>query len=218
MINNIPIIVESENYNPKDIQYDIGIDSFDNLKSKNLKGNVLVNNSKIDWLTKFLEKLGDNKLKKLKSITFRTSDEPIFELFLTDKIKQIEAAGGLVVKDNKVLMIFRLGKWDLPKGKLEKGETIEEGAIREVEEECGVKVKIINKLDESWHTYYRKKKLYLKKTYWYLMECVDDSEMQPQIEEDIEFVEWKTEEEATLLYKKTYKNIKKVMKNYFARY
>jgi len=115
-------------------------------------------------------------------------------------------------------MIHRLGKWDLPKGKLERGETIEEGAVREVEEECGVKVKISDPLDETWHTYYRKKKLYIKKTYWYLMECLDDSDMCPQIEEDIEKVEWKTEKQAVKLLDKTYKNIQKVIKNYFARY
>ena len=218
VINSVPIVVETENYNPKDIQFDIGIDLLEDLKSKNLKGHVLVNNSSLDWLELFLEKIGQNKVKKLKSITFRTKDVSSFETLLTKELKQIEAAGGLVVKGDKILMIYRLGKWDLPKGKIERGETIEEGAVREVEEECGVKVKIIESLDETWHTYQRKKKLHIKKTYWYVMECLDDAEMAPQIEEDIEKVEWKTEKQAVKLLDKTYKNIRKVIKNYFARY
>lgn len=218
MINSVPIVVETENYNPKDIQFDIGIDSLEELKKENLKGHVLVNKSTIAYLEHFLEEIGQNKVKKLKSITFRTKNVDEFEFFLTKQLKQVEAAGGLVTKDDKILMIFRLGKWDLPKGKLEKGETIEEGAIREVEEECGVKVKIIDSLDETWHTYNRKKKLHIKKTYWYLMECLDDADMCPQIEEDIEKVEWKTEKQAVKLLDKTYKNIRKVVKNYFARY
>ena len=218
VINSIPIIVETENYNPRDVQFEIGIDSKKDLRTKNMKGHVLVNNSNVDWLEKFLEKLGENKLKKLKSITFRTKDVTLFEEYISKQLKQIDAAGGLVVKGNQILMIFRLGKWDLPKGKLEKGETIEEGALREVEEECGVKVRIIDELDESWHTYYRKKKLHIKRTYWYVMECLDDAKMMPQIEEDIEKVEWKTEKQANKLLEDTYKNIQKVVKNYFARY
>ena len=218
VINNIPILVERENYNPKDIQFDIGIDSIDDMSSKKLKGNVLVNNSNTDYFELFMEKLGNNKLKKLKSVTFRTTDISSFEAYVSKQLRQIEAAGGLVIKNGKVLMIYRLGKWDLPKGKLEKGESIEEGALREVEEECGVKVKIIEKLDESWHTYHKKNKLYIKKTYWYLMDCIDDSNMTPQHDEGIELVEWKSEKKATELSKNTYKNIRKVLKNYFARY
>jgi len=102
VINSVPIIVEKENYNPKDIQFDIGIDSIDDLKKKNLKGNVLVNNSTTEWLVKFLHEIGANKVKKLKSITFRTKDVTSFEKVLTKQLKQIEAAGGLVVKGSKI--------------------------------------------------------------------------------------------------------------------
>jgi len=218
VINNIPILVKQKNYNPNNIQFDIGIDSIDEIKVNNLVGNVLVNNSTVEWFVLFLEKLGNNKLKKLKSITFRTSDIPSFKSYVSKKLKQIEAAGGLVIKGDKILMIYRLGKWDLPKGKLEKGESIKEAAMREVEEECGVKVAVIESLDETWHTYYHKNKLHLKRTYWYLMECLEDGNMTPQLEEDIEKVEWKSEKQATELLKFTYKNIKKVIKNYFARY
>ena len=90
--------------------------------------------------------------------------------------KIIEAAGGLVFNESgKALLIHRLGYWDLPKGKLEKGETIEEGALREVEEETGLQGgSIVKKLHESYHTYHsRKGKRILKKTYWYQMTAPD---------------------------------------------
>lgn len=217
MINSIPIQVGAKNYNPKDVQFDIGINSIDDIVDKNLKGHVLVNNSEIPWLECFLEKFGESKLKKLKSITFRTNDVAAFEHYVAHKLKRIEAGGGLVMKGKKMLMIYRLGKWDLPKGKIEKGESIEEGAIREVEEECGIKVKIVEKLDETWHTYHQKKKLYIKRTHWYLMECLSDKDISPQLEEFIEKVEWKTEKQAKDLLKDTYKNIRKVIKDFYAR-
>ena len=217
MINSIPIIIEEDNYNPKDVQYDVGIKKVDDIVASKLKGHVLVKKSYPLFLETFLSLFGEFKLKKLKSITFLTKDISMFEDYVQTQLKRIEAAGGLVVKDDKILMIYRLGKWDLPKGKIEKRESIEDGAVREVEEECGVKVKIIEPLDETWHTYHRKKKLHIKKTHWFIMECLDDSNMMPQIEEDIEKVEWKTQKQAEKLLKSTYKNIKKVIKNYYAR-
>lgn len=217
IINSVPIVIEDKNYNPKDIQFELGLQSIDDITPKNLKGHVLVKNANPLFLERFLQLFGEHKLKKIKSITFISNDVESFEYFIKHQLKQIEAAGGLVVKNNNILMIYRLGKWDLPKGKLEKNESIEDGAIREVEEECGIKVKIIDKLSETWHTYHRKKKLYIKKTYWFSMDCIDDSKMAPQWEEDIEKVEWKSQKEAEKLLKSTYKNIRKVVKNYFAR-
>ena len=90
------------------------------------------------------------------------------------KFIMIEAAGGLVFnKDGHILMIFRNGKWDLPKGKLEIGESVEECAKREVEEECGIYgLDIIEKLLDTYHTYKLKGNKILKKTYWYKMNTV----------------------------------------------
>ena len=86
------------------------------------------------------------------------------------KYKVIEAAGGLVFNEkNKILMIFRNGKWDLPKGKIELGESIEDAAIREVEEECGIdNLKIDNKLINTYHTYNLNGFNILKKTWFRL--------------------------------------------------
>ncbi len=106
--------------------------------------------------------------------------------------KIIEAAGGVVFnKDEKVLMIHRRNYWDLPKGKIDPGETPEQASVREVEEETGLKQLEREKfLCNTWHTYQQKGKRILKKTYWYIMRT-DQIELIPQTEEDIEIAEWK---------------------------
>lgn len=108
------------------------------------------------------------------------------------EFKFVKAAGGLVFNDkNKILAIKRLGKWDLPKGKLKKDENIEECAMREVEEETGASgLSIVEHLTETYHTYYRNRRWHLKKTYWYIMDCTKPDNLVPQIEEDIEDVKW----------------------------
>jgi 8-oxo-dGTP pyrophosphatase MutT (NUDIX family) len=102
--------------------------------------------------------------------------------------KIIEAAGGLVKNENEeVLMIYRMGYWDLPKGKIEKGESREEAAIREVQEETGIQsVDLQELIHTTYHTYKSKKgKKILKVSYWYTMET-SDSDLIPQAEEGIE--------------------------------
>lgn len=121
----------------------------------------------------------------------------------------IEAAGGLVFNpENKVLMIFRNGKWDLPKGKLESGELIEECAIREVEEECGVlELEIESVLSETYHTYNLNGEDILKKTIWFRMNTVFCGDLIPQIEEGITEVKWCSEKEVTENLENSYPNI-----------
>jgi 8-oxo-dGTP pyrophosphatase MutT (NUDIX family) len=119
--------------------------------------------------------------------------EQAFNKFI-EKFKVIEAAGGLVRKGagkGDILMIFRLGKWDLPKGKIEKNELPEDAAIREVEEECGIReLKILNKLENTYHIYELKGKPVIKKTHWYLMATDDNTKLLPQTEEGIEKALW----------------------------
>jgi len=115
---------------------------------------------------------------------------------LKNELHFIEAAGGLIRNKNKYLFIKRLGKWDLPKGKLDKGETNEEAAIRECEEECAVKnLNIIKPLSDTYHIYEYKNKLALKTTYWFLMETDYAKALKPQVEENIEEVKWLSLEE-----------------------
>lgn len=105
--------------------------------------------------------------------------------------KYIFAAGGLIEKDNRFLFIYRLKKWDLPKGKIDKGESPEQAAIRECEEECGItELTITKELNPSYHIYEHKGKYALKKTFWYEMSTKHEAHLTPQIEEHIEKVEW----------------------------
>jgi 8-oxo-dGTP pyrophosphatase MutT (NUDIX family) len=105
---------------------------------------------------------------------------------------EIEAAGGLVrYTDGSYLFIERRGKWDLPKGHIEKGETPEACALREVEEECGIKDHIIvQTLNPSYHTYRYEDVSYLKKTHWFLMNYNGNPTLCPQTEECITKAEW----------------------------
>jgi 8-oxo-dGTP pyrophosphatase MutT (NUDIX family) len=108
------------------------------------------------------------------------------------KFTIIHAAGGFVLnKDNEVLMMFRRGKWDLPKGKMDKGETFEECAVRETEEETGLKnIKLISPLITTYHTYHEGTKFVLKETKWFTMTVDDEQKLTPQTEEQITKLEW----------------------------
>jgi hypothetical protein len=107
---------------------------------------------------------------------------------------EIEASGGMVYDaENQILFIHRLGKWDLPKGKLEKDESIEENALREVEEETGLKGLCIDQfISQTYHIYTeRNGKKILKKTNWFKMFYKGNETPIPQIEEGIKAVSWK---------------------------
>lgn len=121
----------------------------------------------------------------------------------------IEAAGGLVKnKKGELLFIFRKGKWDLPKGKIEKGEKIEDAAIREVEEECGITNLTITKpMINTYHLYEQDNILFLKKTYWFEMICKDEKIPKPQIEEGITAVEWMNENATGKIKENTYEAV-----------
>lgn len=128
----------------------------------------------------------------------------------------IEAAGGVVKnKKGEILFIYRNDRWDLPKGKLEKNETTESAAIREVEEECGLKeLKIIKELTSTYHTYFLQEKRILKRTYWFEMFYDGTENPQPQREEGITETKWMNKEEIEeVANKNTYNAIKEVINN-----
>jgi 8-oxo-dGTP pyrophosphatase MutT (NUDIX family) len=133
-----------------------------------------------------------------------TNDELIFKTSspeeglekLSHSFKYIFAAGGLIEKEGKYLFIFRLKTWDLPKGKLDKGESPEEAAIRECEEECGIgQLTITRTLEPTYHIYPYKGAYALKKTWWYAMQTGHSGTLVPQVEENIERVEWFSKQE-----------------------
>lgn len=108
------------------------------------------------------------------------------------KFTIVQAAGGLVKNnEKKILMIFRRGKWDLPKGKLDKGEKLEDCAVREVEEETGLKnVKLNSPLVVTYHTYHQGTKFILKESHWFTMNVGGKQKLIPQTEEDIFDIRW----------------------------
>jgi 8-oxo-dGTP pyrophosphatase MutT (NUDIX family) len=122
----------------------------------------------------------------------------------------VEAAGGLIRRnDGKLLAIFRRGKWDLPKGKVEKGEFYQQTALREVKEECGLsKIEIVKKLPDTYHTYIEKGNKILKRTIWYEMLLTGDEQPVPQAEEDITDVKWFDYQTVSEVMKNTYESLK----------
>lgn len=136
------------------------------------------------------------------------------------QMKELPAAGGLVKNEQgELLFIKRLGVWDLPKGKIERKETPESAAIREVEEECGIKgLQIIRQLDSTFHIYrspYLKspQNLVLKETKWFLMNTLNDQSLTPQAEENIEEVKWFALDELDQVMENTYSSIREFLEN-----
>ncbi len=129
------------------------------------------------------------------------------------KFTIIQAAGGLVLNKNKeILMIFRRGKWDMPKGKLDKGETLEECAVREVEEETGLKnIRLQKHLLTTYHTYHESGKFILKESHWYNMNILDEQALIPQAEEQIAEAKWVSQAQLPELMKNTFPSIKDVL-------
>lgn len=124
----------------------------------------------------------------------------------------IRAAGGLVYDEQgRALMIYRRGHWDLPKGKLDDGETIEQCALREVKEECGVSpLKIGPKICTTSHNYFLDGKIVDKRTTWFIMTTNSSTPLTPQIEEDIERCEWVEGGELESKLKESYSTIAEV--------
>lgn len=149
----------------------------------------------------------------LNEIFFYNTDLELLLNYFSSMFRIIEAAGGLVKNQKgEWLFIFRHGKWDLPKGKIEKNESIETAAIREVEEECGISsLSIIKKLPSTYHTYYLEERPILKRTYWFEMNCTDTSPLIPQLEEGITDVKWLKTTSLEKVYTNTYSSIAEVL-------
>ncbi|WP_239016384.1 NUDIX hydrolase [Sphingobacterium corticibacter] len=138
---------------------------------------------------------------------------PIFRQLL-ENMKVIKAAGGIVKNGHgEYLFIHRLGKWDLPKGKLEEDEKTRSAAKREVEEECGVKVDYLGaKFCTTYHTYTMRGRVVLKQTNWYEMGINKSPDLIPQLEEDIDEAAWVDVEDFDTILGNTYPLIADIAK------
>ena len=218
-INDIPVLFKNlDNSKLKVENYDTLIDGSSGIIHTKLRARVLIYDALPDSIDSLLKIMTEKKLKKTYSVTFTLKNKKEVIKYLKEKFKVIKAAGGIVQnKDNKILFIYRLGKWDLPKGKKDKGEKIKDCAVREVEEETNTKVKIIKKNCTTWHTYTRYKKFILKKTVWYKMKCIDDSKMKGQKKEKIEKVRWMENKIINEILINSYKSLSYVVKKYYKK-
>ena len=192
-VNSIPVRIQKLSKAIKISDYDVIVNGGNkNIYVGMLLGDVLINDASIAQIDRMFKLMRRKRLQKLGSITFTVNDRKSVRHFVKNKFRIIRAGGGVVLNKDLMLMIYRLNRWDLPKGKLEKDESSLEGAKREVEEECNIKVTVDSKICSTWHSYSLNGKNILKKTNWYAMSCDDDTEMKPQISEDIQAVEWKT--------------------------
>lgn len=137
-------------------------------------------------------------------------DNTMAKLF--DGFDYIEAAGGIVQREDQFLFIKRNGFWDIPKGKLDKGEAPEVGAVREIEEECGIVGSVIDHLiTTTYHTYKLKNKPKIKKTYWYALNYSGPKETSAQKEEGITKVKWFKPVDLDTVRAKTFQSILDVL-------
>jgi 8-oxo-dGTP pyrophosphatase MutT (NUDIX family) len=129
----------------------------------------------------------------------------------------ITAAGGIVTNEQgNILLMYRRGKWDLPKGKVDEGEQIPDAAVREVEEETGLtNVELGEFIGITTHFYIHHNSEIEKETHWYAMKVSDEQRLVPQAEEDIEKLEWVSEHELAPYLTNTYDNIIQIVEKYF---
>lgn len=155
------------------------------------------------------------QLTQEKHITLWVDNHSATKELMQKNLRIISSAGGIVRKNNQTLMIYRLGKWDLPKGKIEPGETTPEAAIREVKEECNVKARIDDEICTTWYTFSKSRKMIVKKVTWYSMSCIDDSFKRPQRKEGIQKVAWIKLDGLPKALDNTYASVRSIYRHYF---
>ena len=133
-------------------------------------------------------------------------------LALKETFRMAPAAGGIVVTEGNFVSIVRKGIPDLPKGHIEKGETPEVAALREVEEETGIgNLKIVKELPSTWHCYFEHEAWSLKRTFWYIMSTTETIQPKPQTEEGITEIKLIGNEDIEDFLKNTFRNISEIL-------
>jgi len=133
--------------------------------------------------------------------------------------KKIEAAGGIVKRKDKYLVIKRKGLWDIPKGRIDKGETAEQACVREIMEECGIqKQEIVGELTETWHTMKWNGRPALKHTFWFMLSYDGPKETRPEVKEEITEAKWMKLDKMLGIRKKTFGSINEVLDAFEEKY
>jgi 8-oxo-dGTP pyrophosphatase MutT (NUDIX family) len=158
--------------------------------------------------------------QKESAIIIQSSPEMFWINMFIPAFKLIPAAGGVVFRNNKLLFILRNGKWDLPKGKIDKSETSEQAAIREVAEECGIiGHTIVKRLSSSYHIFQSPYKdtfgqWILKETFWFEMKYKGKENGSPQTDENISEIMWFEKNELDRVLQNTHENLKPIILRY----
>ncbi len=217
-VNDIPVQILDAGVLPDERQFNSTLDAASEpITQAKLINHVWIRNVDEQAFDTLLGFLNSKVPTNILSVAVTISNLLSVKRYLRSKFRVVQAAGGLVRKKEKFLMIYRMKKWDLPKGKKEKNEKYRRTAVREVEEECNVTVKIGPKICTTWHTYTMNKNAMLKKTRWYLMDSVDDSKMKPATSEDIEELRWMTQKEVYHALEHSYKSISYVFEQYYRK-
>lgn len=217
-INDIPVNILRPEEKPDPGRFNHTIDAASEpITQAKLLHHVWVSNVDELHFDSLLTFLNSKVPTNVLSLQVSVVDYKAIKQFLKKKFRMVKAAGGLVRKKEKFLMIYRLKKWDLPKGKKEKNERYRQTAVREVQEECNITVKLSEKICTTWHTYTMNKRAMLKKTRWYLMDSVDDTRMKPATAEDIEETRWMSPKEVYHALEHSYKSIHYVFEQFYQK-
>lgn len=186
--------------------------SSEEVKNQDYDDNVLIAPylGKKKMLFNYIDLL--EKSKEARSILLHFPDKKKLKADTLSLFKVVKASGGLVKNSQgEYLMIFRRGYWDLPKGKIDPGEKKKDAAIREVEEETGVRdLELKTKICTTNHSYKTRNGIRaIKRTYWYEMNA-PDQKLTPQIEEDIEIAKWMSLSEVRRIMPDAYSSIRSV--------
>lgn len=217
-INDIPVHILEPGKRPDAGHINYSVDARKEAITKaKLINHTWINNCDTKHFDTILDLVNHQVPIDLLSLYITATDYNAIKLYLKKKFTVVKAAGGLLVKKDRFLMINRLKKWDLPKGKKDSDERYTKTATREINEECNIKSKVGKKICTTWHTYTMNKRNMLKKTRWYLMQVVDDSKMKPQTSEAIEELRWMNRKEVYLSLDNSYKSIRFVFEEYYRK-
>jgi 8-oxo-dGTP pyrophosphatase MutT (NUDIX family) len=176
----------------------------------NRSGTIIANHPDQNMVTQTIR---DMEKQGTRAVILLTDEYEHYWKLFQNHFTPVLAGGGIVFNEKKeLLFIYRRKKWDLPKGKLDEGETIEACALREVKEETGLKeVALKQFIGNTYHTYHEKGRFILKTSSWYLMQANGNQELIPQTEEDIEEMVWLSESRWEEVFTNTFPAIRQIL-------